>query len=65
MDYFKLLNDYLNFTGVYDDCEVINFENRGTYIEVYYSYDSGVYKSEKDIELFDLLTFVYSKITVS
>jgi len=62
MDYYKLLTDYLNFTGAYDDYEVLNFENRGTYIEVYYSYRVGDHKSEKNIELFDLLTFVYSKI---
>lgn len=62
MDYYKLLTDYLNFEGAYDDYNVVSYENRGTYIEVYYSYNVGDYNSDKKIDLFDLLTFVYSKI---
>ena len=60
MNYHKLLTDYLNFKGFYNDYIVLNFEERGTFIEVYYSFDNGTVTCSKDISLFELVCFVYS-----
>lgn len=60
MDYYKLLNDYLNSTTCFTDCDVLNFENKGTFIEVYYKYADNEYR-DKNIDLFDLITFSYAK----
>ena len=56
MDYYKLLNDYLNFEGVYDDYDVLNFENRGTYIEVDYSYNDKEHRNTKNIDIANIKT---------
>lgn len=60
MNYHKLLTDYLLFTDTYKDYVVLNFEERGTFIEVYYSFNNGTVTSNRDISLFDLFCFVYS-----
>lgn len=62
MDYYKLLTDYMNKDSV-NEYEILNWEDRGSTIEITYKYGEWEYSSErKCISLFDLLTFVYSKI---
>lgn len=62
MDYNKLLLDYMNRNSN-NAYEIINWEDRGTFIEVTYKYAEWVYSSEvRNIPLFDLLTFVYCKL---
>lgn len=61
MDYYKLLTDYMNRDVAYE-YEILNWEDRGTTIEITYKFNEWEYSNEKmNIPLFDLLTFVYSK----
>jgi len=66
MDYYKLLSDYLNATGKYENYEVLTFQDEITHIHVYYQFGktSKKVQNDKEISLFELLTFVYSKIAV-
>ena len=62
MDYYKLLTDYLKELHSNNDIDVMSFEDKGTYLLVSY-YTEPMFKRENEvIGLFDLLTFVYSKI---
>lgn len=63
MDYHKLLEDYLNKDNYrHQDHTVISFEDKGDRVKVYYRYDENTTQSDQTIYLFDLLTFVYSKL---
>ena len=62
MDYTKLLSEYMNKDSK-NEYEIINWEDRGTFIEVTYKYSEWIYSDEvRNIPLFDLLTFVYCKL---
>lgn len=65
MNYTKLLEDYLNETlyNGYTDNKVIEFLEAGYEIQCYVKYDD-VKSTNLSIPLFDLITFVYSKISV-
>jgi len=58
MDYYKLLQDFLCQGG--RDIEVLSYNTNGHLIEVNCQ-DKGEYARTQNIELFDLITFVYNK----
>lgn len=58
MDYYKLLTDYLSRDG--RNIEVNSWNTNGHIIDVSYFEE---YQRETQIELFDLLVFVYDKLT--
>ncbi len=63
MDYYKLLNDYLNRDRDLDNqYEVAYWDDRGSCIEVTYRHTEWESSERMNISLFDLLTFVYSKL---
>lgn len=62
MNYYKLLDDYLNYED--EGCEVLSWEDRGTYIEVIFSREDIAWNIDRQISIFDLLTFVYGKVSV-
>ncbi len=66
MDYYKLLNDYLNKNSHIIDEKVVvkSYTDMGSYITAYIEWETEdtLNSTNLEISLFDLLTFVYCKI---
>ena len=62
----KLLEDYLTEVKEFTYKRIVEFQDRGTFIEIEYYYeftfDEGGTTDFTTISLFDLISFVYSKI---
>jgi hypothetical protein len=57
MEYYKLLEDFLNKDRDDRYYTVGNWENRGSYVEVYVQQ----WNENTNIDMFDLMVFVYTK----
>lgn len=62
MDYEQLLNDYMNRHNDTKEIKISRWEEKCNVIVVYYYRGDNTYTNEYEITLFDLITFVYSKI---
>ncbi|MEK6879626.1 MAG: hypothetical protein AABY22_08470 [Nanoarchaeota archaeon] len=62
MDYNKLLKDYLTEIESFTDVKVTDWTDRAEHVQIDFIHNENMQERRYAVSIFDLTTFVYSKI---